>query len=204
MYTMRRFLYLLSVVAAAGACVVLFSAGCVKPPDQQLAAAKAAFKAAQDAEAGKYMANNFSNLKKAMEAAEEEVAVQMGKSGLSQNYSKAKVLLSGVIDLGNKIAAETPQAKVEMKKEIEQGLAASQEKAKEIRKDIKRAPKAKGKKTLAEMASDLDKADKALFQAQAALAAGNIIDAGGKLSDAQGLLKKINDKLSTDGLDGLM
>jgi hypothetical protein len=150
------------------------------------------------------MANNFSNLKKAMDAAEEEVAVQQGKSGLSQNYSKAKVLLSGVIELGNKIAAEAPQAKVEMKKEIEQGLAASQEKAKELRKDIKRAPKAKGKKALAEMASDLDKADQALLQAQAALAAGNIIDAGGKLGNAQGLLKQINDKLSTDGLDGLM
>jgi hypothetical protein len=201
---MRRSFSLLSVFAAAGTCVVLFFTGCVKPPDQQLAAAKAAFKAARDAEADKYMANNFSNLKKAMEAAEEEVAAQQGKSGLSQNYSKAKVLLSGVTELGNKIAAEAPQAKVEMKKEIEQGLAASQEKAKELRKDIKRAPKAKGKKALAEMASDIDKADQALLQAQAALAAGNIIDAGGKLSNAQGLLKKINDKLSTDGLDGLM
>jgi hypothetical protein len=201
---MRRSFSLLSVFVAAGACVVLFFTGCVKPPDQQLAAAKAAFKAARDAEADKYMANNFSNLKKAMEAAEEEVAAQQGKFGLSQNYSKAKVLLSGIIDLGNKIAAEAPQAKVEMKKEIEQGLAASQEKAKEIRKDIKRAPKSKGKKALAEMASDLDKADQALLQAQAALAAGNIIDAGEKLSNAQGLLKKINDNLSTDGLDGLM
>jgi hypothetical protein len=201
---MRRSFSLLSVFVAAGACVVLFFTGCAKPPDQQLVAAKAAFTAARDAEADKYMANNFSNLKKAMEAAEEEVAAQQGKSGLSQNYSKAKVLLSGVIELGNKIAAEAPQAKVEMKKEIEQGLAASQEKAKELRKDIKRAPKSKGKKALTEMASDLDKADQALLAAQAALAAGNIIDAGGKLSDAQGLLKKINDKLSTDGLDGLM
>jgi hypothetical protein len=201
---MRRSFSLLSVFVAAGACAVLFSTGCAKPPDEQLAAAQTAFKAARDAEADKYMANNFSNLKKAMEAAEEEVAVQKGKSGLSQNYSKAKVLLGGAIELGNRLAAEAPQAKVEMKKEIEQGLAASQEKAKEMRKDIKRAPKAKGKKALAEMASDLDKADQALLQAQAALAAGNIIDAGGKLGNAQGLLKNINDKLSTDGLDGLM
>ena len=160
---MRRSFSPLSSFVAAGACAVLFFTGCAKPPDQQIVAAKAAFKAARDAEADKYMANNFANLKKAMDAAEEEVAAQMGKSGRSQNYSKAKVLLSGVIELGNKIATEAPQAKVEMK-EVEQGLAASQDKAKELRKDIKRAPKSKGKNALAEMASDIDKADQALLR----------------------------------------
>lgn len=200
---MRCFSSFLSRVVA-GACVAVFLYGCAKAPDQELAAAKTAFKAAQDAGADKYMTNNFSNLKKAMEAAETEIELQNGKSALSRNYSKAKVLLNGVADLGKKIAAEAPQAKEQMKKDIEQALASTKEKAKETRVDIKRSPKAKDKKVFAQMSADLDKADNMLASSAADFASGNIVDAGKKLGDAQGLLKKINDKLSTNGIDGLM
>jgi hypothetical protein len=50
-----------------GTCVFSFLTGCAKAPDAELEAARAAFKAAQDAGAEKYMNKNYLNLQKAME-----------------------------------------------------------------------------------------------------------------------------------------
>ncbi|MBN1578360.1 MAG: hypothetical protein JW913_17495 [Chitinispirillaceae bacterium] len=150
------------------------------------------------------MVNNFQNLQKAMAAAEAEVELQKKKFALSRNFTKAKQLLKNVTDLARQITADAPGAKEEIKKQVEDGLASAQKMAKETRVDIKKAPKSKGKKVLAQMAADLGEADSALVQAAADFSAGNIADAGKKLADAQRLLKKIFDKLSSSGTEGLM
>ncbi len=200
---MRSFHRLISV-AVAGACILGFFSGCAKAPDQELAAAKAAIKAAQDVEADKYMPNNFQNIQNALSSAEAEIELQNSVFVLSRNYGKAKQLLKNATDLATQITAEAPGAKTDMIAQVEEGLTSAQEMAKETRVDIKKAPRSKGKQVLAQMRTDLDAAEIALAQAAEEFAAGNILDARKKLADAQKLLKRIFDQLSTGGTDGLM
>ena len=199
-----RFAHSLLSVAAIGAFMAISFSGCAKPPAQELAAAKAAVKAAKDAEADKYMGNNYMNLEKAMEAAESEVTLENSKFALSRNYTRSKQLLKNVTDLATQLTADAPKVKEEMRKQVEDGLASAQKMVKETRVDVKKAPKSKGKKVIEQMKADLDEAESALTQASTDFTAGNISDAGKKLGDAQRLLKKIFDKLSSSGTDGLM
>ena len=115
-----RYVHSVAFVAVAGACMAVYLAGCAKAPDEELAAAKAAVKAAQDAEADKYMSNNYQNLQKAIAAAEAEVELQKKKFVLSQNYTNAQRLLKNVTDLDRQITADAPGAKEEMRKQIRQ------------------------------------------------------------------------------------
>ena len=178
--------------------------GCAKAPEQELAAAKAAVKAAQTAEAEKYMPNNFKNVQKALEAAETEVVQQNNSFILSRNYSKAKKLLENVTNLAADLKNEAPKAKAEIVTQVEEGLVAIQRKAKDARVDVKKAPRSLGKKVKEKMAADLDAADSAISQASTLFSEGNVIDARQKISDAQRLLKGISDKLSTGGGMSLM
>jgi hypothetical protein len=200
---MRSF-HRLILVAVAGVCIVGFLSGCSKAPDQELAAAKAAIKAAQDAEVDKYMPVNFQNIQKALASAEAEIELQKSSFILSRSYTKAKQFLKNVTDLATQVTAEIPQAKADMKAQIEENLASAQQVAKELRNDIKKAPRSKGKEVLAQMAANLDAAEIARDQAATEFAAGNILDARKKLGEAQKLLKKVNDGLSSSGTDGLM
>lgn len=200
---MRSFRRLITV-AVTGACILGFFSGCAKAPDQELATTKAAIKAAQDAEADKYMPNSFKNLQKALVSAEVEIKMQNSAFVLSRNYAKAKQLLQNTTNFAKQITAEAPGAKADIKAQVEEGLASAQEAAKETRVDIRKARRSKSKQVLAQMAADLDAAESAIAQAAADFAAGNILEARDKFSDAQKLLKKIFDQLSTDGTDGLM
>lgn len=200
---MRSF-HRLIPAAVAGACILGFLSGCAKAPDQELAAAKAAIKAAQDAEADKYMPNNFKNIQKALASAEAEIELQNNTSVVSRNYAKAKQLLKNATDLATQITLEAPGAKSDTRAQVEEGLTAAQRMAKETRVDIRKAPRSKGKQVLAQMAADLDAADSALAQAAVDFAAGNTLDAQKNLVDAQKLLKKLFNQLSTSGTDGLM
>jgi hypothetical protein len=200
---MRSF-HRLILVTVAGVCIFGFFSGCNKAPDQELAAANAAIKAAQDAEADKYMPVNFQNVQKAMASAEAEITLQKSAFFLSRSYTKAKQLLGNATELAKQITAEVPQAKADMKAQIEENLASAQRVTKELRVDIKKAPRSKGKEVIAQMKADLDAAEIARDQAAADFAAGNILNARKKLGNAQKLLKKVNDQLSTSGTDGLM
>jgi len=199
MHSFHRIIPVVAVLCIAG----VFS-GCVKAPDAELAAAKAAVKAAQDVEADKYMPNNFQNLQKALSSAEAEVEIQKSNFFLSRNYSKAKQYLRNTTDLAKQIAAEAPGAKAELITRVKENLAAAQKLAKETRGDIKKVPRSKGRKVIAQMKTDLDAAEVALAQAAELYNAGNYLGARDKLADGQKLLKGIFDKLSTDGTEGLM
>lgn len=200
---MRLHYRLLSILVMGIYMLVLFS-GCAKVPDQELAAAKAAIKAAQSVEADKYMPNNFKNIQKAMTAAETEIGMQNIKFVLSRNYGKAKGLLKNATDLAKQVESEAPETKVKIKMQVEAGIASAQRMAKETRVDIKNARRSKEKQVLAQMKTDLNTAENGLTQAASDFASGDIIGARTKLSGAQRLLKGIFDKLSTDGTDGLM
>jgi hypothetical protein len=192
------------LMAAAGVGLAALLSGCAQAPEAEFAAAKAAFAAAKNAGADQYMANNFGNLQKAMEATETEMSVQKGKSALSRNYKRAGQLIKNVTDLANQITAETPRAREEMTKQGSGGLVSTRKMVDDTRADLKKSAKSKEKKVMAKMTEDLESAEGALTAAEAAFKADNIPEAGKKIAEAQGFLKKIFDKLSCNGVDGLM
>jgi len=188
---MRSFLHLI-IVAVAGAFIAGFLSGCAKAPDQELAAVKAAIKATQEAEADKYMPNNYQNMQKALASAEAEIEMQNIAFALSRSYTKANQLLRNAKDLAAQITAELPQAKADIRAQVEEYLSSAQRMAQETRTDIKKASRLKkAKQALAQLTADLDAADIILDQAAKDLSAGNILDARKKLADAQEQLKKI-------------
>lgn len=190
--------------AVAGVCLLALVSGCAKAPEKELARARQAIQAAKDAEGDKYMPNNFRNVQKAMEAAQMEITMQDDAFPLTRNYAKSKVLLNNVTDLAEEVAAEAPDAKVKMTADIEAGLASAKKLAEETREDIRKAPRSLGRKVLAQMREDLEAANTALADGESKFAAGDILGAKKNLSDAQGSLKSIFDKLSTGGNQSLM
>lgn len=198
---MRSFHGLLSF-AVVSVCLTGIISGCAEAPDQELAAAKAAVKAARDAEADKYTPNNFSNVQKALQAAEDEIVLQNSKFALSRNYKRANQLLANTTKLATDLKKEAPEKKAEITKQVEEGLILSEKKIKETRTEVKKAPRrAFSKKTRKQMLDDLDKAENAITQGTSVFKTGDIIEARNKIGDSERLLKKINDKLSTgDGM----
>lgn len=188
---------------AAALCVGLLS-GCAQPPEKELAAAKAAVKAAREAEADRYMPRNFKNTRKALEAAETEIAIQNKEFFLSRNYEKARVLLKNATTLATEIAADVPGAKADMKARIEEGISKAHKMIKEMPADIRKARRTKGKDVVRQMKADLESAKSALARAETEFTAGNILEADRHFDDTRRLIKGIVDQLSASETEDLM
>ncbi|OIP91567.1 MAG: hypothetical protein CO013_06060 [Syntrophobacterales bacterium CG_4_8_14_3_um_filter_58_8] len=118
--------------------------GCAKPPTEEINAAKASVDAVVAEGAQKFAAEDAKKLNDSMQAAQDEIKVQEGKT--FKDFAKAKELLAKV-----KADAETLKAGLAAKKEeAKKNAAAAQEAAKASVADAKallaKAPKGKGSK----------------------------------------------------------
>ncbi len=118
--------------------------GCAKQPTEEISAAKASVDAVVAEGAQKFAAEDAKKLNDSMQAAQDEIKVQDGKT--FKNYAKAKELLAKV-----KADAETLKAGLAAKKEeAKKNAAAAQEAAKasvaEAKALLAKAPKGKGSK----------------------------------------------------------
>jgi hypothetical protein len=185
------------VLIIAGIGIVCFFPGCAKAPATELAAAKAAVKAAQDAEADKYMANNFLNLQKALEAAEAEVAKQNKSLFLARKYTRATELLTKTTQFATELQNEAPKAKEAAVAQVNENLGLVKGILQETADDIKKASRSKDKKSIiAELKADLSSADSVAALAAAEFKAGNVLKASDNLAEVQKLVKKITDALN--------
>ncbi|MBD3419886.1 MAG: hypothetical protein GF398_07200 [Chitinivibrionales bacterium] len=188
---MRKFIGFISLAVL---CITALS-GCSKPPQEELAAAKADLQAAEAAEAEKYMPKNYANVKKALEAVETEISIQNKEFFLTRNYGRAKAMLIQAADLAKELKKEAPGAKTEMKAQVEAGLASAEEMIPDTRTSVKRAPRSLGREAIAQMAADIDTADAAIAQGKSAFAAGDILSARDNLEKAQELMKNVFNQL---------
>lgn len=118
--------------------------GCAKLPTEEINAAKASVDAVVAEGAQKFAAEDAKKLNDSMQAAQDEIKVQDGKT--FKDYAKTKELLAKV-----KADAETLKAGLAAKKEeAKKNVAAAQEAAKASVADAKallaKAPKGKGSK----------------------------------------------------------
>lgn len=183
----------------AVSCIVcgLFS-GCAKSPDKELAETKAAIRAAIDAEADKYMAKNFQNVQKGMEAAEAEIAKQKNSFFLSRKYTNATQLLKKTTVLANDLSKEAPRAKQNMAETVRNNLSLSDELIKITSNNIKKSSVFKNKYLIVSLKADLKAAEDAVDSAEAALKAGDIFAASNNMSRFQELITQITEKISSN------
>lgn len=183
----------------AVSCIVcgLFS-GCAKSPDKELAETKAAIRAAIDAEADKYMAKNFQNVQKGMEAAEAEIAKQKSSFFLSRKYTNATQLLKKTTVLANDLSKEAPRAKQNMAETVRNNLSLSDELIKITSNNIKKSSAFKNKYLIVSLKADLNAAEDAADSAEVALKAGDILAASNNMSRFQELITQITEKISSN------
>jgi hypothetical protein len=179
----------------AGVSILFSFSGCSKEPTAELAAAKAALKAAQDVEADKYMAKNFQNMKKALENAEGEIALQKSKFILNRKYKIVTQNLVKITEVATEIKNEAPKAREATIAQVKENLGLVDGMLKETANDIKKPSRSKDKNLIAELKSDLSAADSAAVRAKAEYEAGNVLGASEHLATVQSYIKKITDTL---------
>lgn len=186
------------VLIAIGCVICGLFSGCAKSPDKELAQTKAAIKAAKDAEADKYMANNFQNVQKGLEAAEAEIAKQKSSFFLSRKYTSATQLLKKTTILAKEIASEAPRAKQNMAETVRNNLLLADELIKITSNNIKKSSAFKNKYLIAALKADLKTAESATDSAAAALQTGDILGASNNISLFQDLITQITEKISSN------
>jgi len=141
--------------------------GCAKQPTEELNAAKASIDAAVAEGAQKFAAEDAKKLNDSMQAAQDEIKAQEGKT--FKNYDKAKELLAKA-----KADAETLKTALPAKKEeAKKNALAAEEAAKAAVADAKallsKAPKGKGSKADIEaLKADLKGVEDSLAEIKAA------------------------------------
>jgi hypothetical protein len=192
---MRFLPYKLSLIIT-GTTALFMLTGCAKAPEAELAAARAAVKAAKDAGADIYMSKNFQNIQKALENAESEVALQEQSFPLMRKYKRSTMLLQKVTSLATEISNETPKIKEGVISQVKENLGLVKGMLLETADDIKKASRSKKDKALIEeLKADLASAESASARAAEEFAAGNALKASESLSEVQQLIKKITDTL---------
>jgi hypothetical protein len=180
-------------------CIVFgLASGCAKAPDKELAEAKAAIKAASDAEADKYMAKNFQNVLKGLEAAEAEIAKQKNSFFLFRKYTNATQLLKKTTVLAKEITREAPGAKQNMEETVRNNLSLADELIKITSNNIKKSSAFKNKYLIAALKEDLKTAEKTAASASEALKAGNILGASNEYNRFHELITQITEKISSN------
>lgn len=191
MFLLKRSIGLFSALALT---VSLFS-GCAKAPDAQLEAAKTAINAAKEAQADKYMANNYKNLLKALEASEAEIEKQNQAAFFARNYKTATTMLEKTTSLAQDITKEAPQAKERFIALVKENIPIAKENLAISAKSISNVAKTKDKAVIEQLKAELSAADTTLAAAVKDSEAGDFLSASARIDSIQATVKFITETL---------
>ena len=118
--------------------------GCAKQPTEEINAAKAAIDAVMAEGAQKFAAEDAKKLNDGMQAVQDELKVQEGKT--FKSYDKTKELLAKVKADADALKAALPAKKEEAKKNALAAQEAAKASVTEAKALLKKAPKGKGSK----------------------------------------------------------
>lgn len=134
---------ILSVGALAG-LVLLFGAGCQKPPTADIEAARASLEKARQSEAKDYAPEAIQRANKTWESLDAELKLQEEKMAFRRKYDQAKVLVAQVNTEAAKAEEDGKKAKEAAKTQVEQGLTAARTTIDETKAAVANAPTGKG------------------------------------------------------------
>ncbi len=176
--------------------ITFFLSGCQKAPKKEINQAKAAVESAQSAEANKYLAEDFQDIKSSMNAALALVESERSKSMFSRDYSESKRLLARVNEMSAQIIENTEEKKAELNKENESLVNQIKDLIGENKLLIQHAPKGKeGKAALDLISQDVSLIEMTVTEVSKLITEGDIISANDKLHAAKEKAVSINIEL---------
>jgi hypothetical protein len=156
-------------------------AGCAKPTDSELTAAKNALEEVRNTNASDYVADQFKTAKDDLQKAQEEIKAQETRFTLFRNYDKARGLLTKARMEAEKAKTDAVSAKEKVKGEAETGLKEAQVALGQAKVFLVQAPTGKGTKgDIEAMKDDVKIAEEMLLNINASLDKGDYLDAKAK------------------------
>lgn len=161
--------------------------GCDEVPQQEVDEANAALDAAKQAGADQYVADKYNAAKQALDRA--TAVVKEEEDAMFGNFDEARTLLATAKTAADEAAAAVPAAKESVKQETESILAGVSDEVKKTMDLWRRAPRGKGtREALQLIKADIEAADAAQAEVQAALDSGDFLTARQK---AQSIIAKL-------------
>ncbi|MCA9729886.1 MAG: hypothetical protein R3E12_19050 [Candidatus Eisenbacteria bacterium] len=124
--------------------IVLFGAGCQKPPTEDIDAAKTALEQAKNSEAREYAPDALERVNKQYAALEQELKTQEEKMAFRRKYDQAKTLAASVQTQAQAAQAEGTKAKDAMRVQVETALRDANMKLEQVKAALAAAPTGKG------------------------------------------------------------
>ena len=166
--------------------VLAMMAGCSKPPQADIDAAKAAVEGARAAEASEYAPDSLKSAEDAQAQLETELKAQEEKFALFRSYKKATELAGTAKGAGEKARTDAAAAKEQAKSEATTLIAEAKAAVEEAKALLEKAPKGKGTQADLEMyKSDLTGAETSVSEADAAITAEKYNEAKAKANAAK-------------------
>ena len=171
--------------------LILVMAGCAKPPQVDIDAAKAAIDGAVAAEAKDYAGSSLQAANDAWATLQTELTAQESKFALFRSYKKAKEMAAAAKAAGEKASADANAQKEKVKAECQTMMTGAQTAIDEAKALLEKAPKGKGEKEAIEaLKAELTGAETSLADANAACSSGKFLQARSKL---QAVMNAAND-----------
>jgi hypothetical protein len=178
--------------------VLAFLAGCAKPPQQSIDAAKAALEAAKSAEAETYASSDYIAAKDSLDTALAEVEKQNAKFAWFRKYKDAEQMLQTAISKANATKNAAVAEKEKVRKEAEDKLIQAQAAVTTGKDLLTRAPKGKGERaTIEAIKADLEAVEASFAEIQAAITQGELISARDKARASLEKANSLNTELTT-------
>lgn len=187
-------------ILMTGLCAVLMLVvlgACSKVPQEQLTAAQTAIEAAKQAEAQRYMPENFNAVMDSMNSAMAEIEAQNAKFFMSRSYEKANRQLSQAMEMANNMTQETEAMKARFQSDVAELTDFLKTEIQETRDLIAQAPKGKeGKAALQAMEAELVDLENSLIQVTTLVDSGDFLAAYDKLTAGKQKVLEIQNELN--------
>jgi len=183
-------------LACALLLVSLVAAGCARPPAAEIDAASAAMDAAQAAEAPTYAPDAWAQAQDTESQLETELAAQEQAFALSRSYAKTQSLAEALKDAADRAAADAVRGKEIAHSDATQALDEAKALQLEVQTLLEHAPQGKGTQAdLAALRADTGTTEETLAAAEAALQAGQYMEARAKAEAAIQSLNQVKAEL---------
>jgi len=184
----KTFLYFLSMIL-----VFLFIA-CDDVPQQEIDAANASLDAAKNAEADRYVPDQYNAAKQALDRA--MAVVQEEESAMFSDFDEARELLATAKTAADEATAAVPAKKEQVKQAVESALAGIPAEVAATQKMWRSAPRGKGtREALQMMKEEIDRTAAMQSDVQAAIDAGDYLAAQQKVQEISNKLKSLQTEL---------
>lgn len=183
MRTTRRYA---KYAAMAAVVLPLLLAGCAKPPQADLDAARTAVEAARSAGAADYAPESLRQAEDTLAQLETELQAQAQKASFTRSYKETARLALATRRAGEQAVTDAASGKETARTEAQSLMAEAQAALDSARTLLSSAPAGKGSQSEIEaMKSDLTGAQTALGEAQSAYEAGRFSEAHTKAEAAK-------------------